>query len=267
MRTTALFLPLLAATYGAAPLLHAQTAISVSATLKLAPSSYLTPTALPPNAQIYLRAIGNRLQSPGNERMTLTGTTTDPHGTGAAVLVWQLPGSVSLTRAASPNAAIVFLPTSGAVNASALAQADQDVLEDLSSGTHEAFLYSFTQKLGHRLLGTRFRTDDGKTPNYTGPYYDIYENFGAVPAANSAVRQKWFYFDSATGLLMKVRYLVNRGGADLTVETQYSGWTTQNGQPYPAQIVRTENGAAVFTFKTGLAAFGPALNDAVFAGH
>jgi len=254
-------------TAGVAAGLFGQTAVPVATALKLAPSSYLTPTAVPPNAQIYFRAIGNRLQVPGNERMTLTGTTTDQHGTGAAVLVWQLPGNVSLTRQAAPSAPLDYTPGGGVVNASALAQSDQDILEDLSSGTHEAFLYSFTLKVGHRMLGTSFRTDNGKTPNYTGPYYDIYEFFGPVAAANNAVRQKWFYFDGATGRLTKVRYLVNRNGADLTVEDQYSNWTTQNGLPSPGQIVRTENGTAVFTFKAALAAFGPALNDSVFPVH
>jgi hypothetical protein len=230
--------------------------------LTLPKSSYLSWGSVPPNVQAYLRATGTKLLVSGNERMTLTGTSTDGTGTGPAVLVWQLPGNVSLTRTTAPNASLVFLSGSGPSTASALAQADQDVLEDLSSGTQEAFLYSFTQKVAHRLLGTGFRTNNG-----TGPSYDIYEEFGPVAAANNAVRQKWFFFDASSGLLMRVRYLLNRNGSTLTVEDQFSAWGAQNGQPYPGQIVRTENGTAVFTFKTAQAAFGPALNDTVFGGH
>jgi hypothetical protein len=239
---------------------------TAAAPLKLAQSNYLRPGAVPPNAIFYLHAIGNHLQTPGKERMTLTGTATDQRGTGAAVLVWQLPGSVSLTRLTSATP-LIFTPGGGVSNGAALGQSDQDVLEDLSSGTQEAFLYSFVQNTGHRLLATHVRNDDGKTANYSGPYWDIYETLGPAAAAGNAVRQKWFYFDETTGLLAKVRYLVRRGGADLAVENQYSGWAAQAGQQYPGQIVRTENGTAVFTFRTTQAAFGQALNDSVFAGH
>ena len=182
-------------------------------------------------------------------------------------MVYELPGNVRLDRQTTPTAPLVYVPGAGVSNAASVAQQDLDVLESLAADSHEAFLYSFTESLGHRLLGTRFRTDDGKTPNYQGPYYDIYEATGPSPAANNAVRQKWYFFDSGTHLLAKTRYLVKRSGADVAIESQYSGWTTQNGQPYPAKIVRTENGTAVFTFNAAQGAVGQSAKDGLFPGH
>ena len=246
-----------------APCVHGQTGV----TAKLPQSAYLTPTALPPDAQGYLKVLGNRLQVAGNERITLIGTTTDKRGTGTAQLVAQLPGNVRLDRQTAPGSALVYVVGTGVSNSSSLPQEDLDVLESLAADTHEAFLYGFTQQLGHRLLGARFRTDDGKTPDYQGPYYDIYEATGPNPAANNALRQKWYFFDSGTHLLVKTRYLVKRSGTDVAVESQYSNWTNQNGQQFPGQIVRTENGAAVFTFKVAKGAVGAAANDGLFSGH
>lgn len=234
--------------------------------VRVAPSSsnYLTSSAVPPNARGYLSVLGNRIQISGNERITLVGTVTDRSGTGPAQVVMELPGNVRLDRQLSSGGPLTFSATAGIVNAASVAQADLDILESLASDSHEAFLYGFGQKIGHRLLGTGFRTDDGKNPNYKGPYYDIYEAVGAVAAANNAVRQKWYFFDTGTMLLAKTRYLLKRSGAELTVETQFTNWVSQKGQALPGQIVRTENGTAVFTFKTAQSTVGPVLADGLF---
>lgn len=253
--------------------LNGQTAAPAApATVKLSAADYLTPLSVPPNARLYLVALGNRIQIAGNERLTLAGTVTDHLGTGTAQLVWQLPGSVRLDRQTSPSASLVFVAGSavgsaagsGVQNASAVPQADLNILETVAADAQEAFLYTFRQKAGHRLLGARFRADDGKTPNYQGPYYDIYESTGQVPAANNAVRQKWYFFDSTSHLLAKARYLIGSAGATVTVESQYSNWTTQNGQAFAGKIIRTENGAAVFTFTATQGVVGPAVKDGLF---
>jgi len=241
--------------------------VTTTAPVAVSPGTYIAPTALPPDARDYLRAIGTHVQTPGKGRMTLTGTTADQHGAGTAQFVWQAPGNVRLDRQTAPAVPLVFTPTSGVQSAASLAQADLDLTENLAADSQEGFLYTFTQNAGRRLLGRRFRTDDGKTPNYQGPYYDIYEVHGAVPAANNAVRQKWYVFDNTTKLLVKTRYLIKRNGSDLAVECQYSNWVTQGGEAYPGQIVRTENGAAVFTFKTAQGVFGTPPNDALFPAH
>ncbi len=233
----------------------------------LSQGNYLTASALPPAAGKYLRALGDRLSVRGSERVTLVGTATDQRGTGPAQLIWELPGNVRLDRQTNAAVPLIFATASGALNASALSQPDRDLLENLAFDTQEAFLYSFRKPFGHRLLGTRFRADDGKSKDYNGPFYDLYEILGAVPVAQNVVRQKWFFFDSATGLLVKARYLVQRGGPDVAVEAQFGNWANQGGKMFPAKIIRTENGTAVFTFQATQGTVGPAVADGAFGGH
>lgn len=168
-------------------------------------ASYLTSGKLPVNMREYLWAVGNRLQAPGNERITLIGTFTTSQGSTPAQLVWELPGNVRLDRSATPNAPIIIPFGTTPVNSSVLSQADTAVAESLSADNAEWFLYSFLQGAGHRLLGVRVRTDNGTTPNYQGSLYDVFEFYGSVREANNAIRQKWFFFDTTTRLLAKAR--------------------------------------------------------------
>jgi len=232
----------------------------------VAPSSYLTPGALPPNAREYLPALGKRLQVPGSERVTLIGTATDAKGTGPAQFIWELPGNLRLDRQTSPGGPLVY--QYGAKGpAAGTPQADADLIESLASDSHEAFLVSFAEKTGHRLLATHLRVPTGSPGPYQGPFYDVFEVLGPVAAAGNSIRQKWYFFDDSTRLLAKTRYLIRRNGADITVECQYSNWTTQQGQTYPRQIRRTENGTAVFTLTVNQGVISPAVGDGIFNGH
>lgn len=241
-----------------------------STALNLPQTDYLTPTALPHHARAYLNAIGNRLRVAGNERLTMSGRVTDQNGTGAAVFIWEIPGNVTLTRQIPGDQPLTYLANPGAgklATAPSLAQADLDILETLAHDSHEGFLYAVTQAGGHRLLGTGFRTGNGTLANYKGPFYDICESVSPVPVANNTVRQKWYIFDSVTGLLVKTRYILKRNGVDVATESQFSNWVSQNGQMSPGSIVRTENGKAVFTFTASQTASGPAVNDGLFSTH
>ena len=156
----------------------------------------------------------------------------------------------------------------GVVNAASVAAPDLELLESLVNDSPETFLYGFSQGAGYRFLGARFRTDDGKTSNYQGPLYDIYEVVAPVPvAAGNPSRQKLVYFDSRTKLLAQSRYLIQRGGAKVSVSTEYGGWTNSGGQAFAGQIVRKEDGVVVFRFKITSATVGPAAADTVFPKH
>jgi hypothetical protein len=77
-----------------------------SAALPVVLSNYLSPAPIHPLARDYLFALGNRLTTPGNERVTYQGSYTDSVGAAPATLVWQLPGYLLLTLPAVRRPAI-----------------------------------------------------------------------------------------------------------------------------------------------------------------
>jgi hypothetical protein len=213
-------------------------------------------------------ALGNRLQKVGNERVTLIGRHTANGTTVPAQLTWEVPGKLRYDRNGPSSSSLVYDNVAGLINASAVSVVDVDLLESLVTDAQESFLYGFLSGQPHRFLGARFRADDGKTPNYQGPWSDIYEAMVRIDFAPGApVRPKLYYFDSKSKLLTKTVYILQRGTSKVTVSTEYSGWSTKNGQTTPGQIVRKENGAAVFTFDVTTAAVGPTVHDGLFPSH
>lgn len=232
------------------------------------PPSYVGQGLVPSQVREHLLALGDRIQKPGKERSTLSGVFTDKNGTGPAQLVWEVPGRLRFDRSTTPSNPLIFDDVTGLVNGAGVAQSDLDILESIFDDSTEMFLYGFVQGHAHRFLGGRFRTDDGKKPNYNGPLYDIYETVARVRVvAGSPLRQKLYYFDSQTKLLTKTRYALLRGSTNISVSTEYDKWKTSGGQAFPGQIVRTENGVPVFKFDINSAAAGPPANDGLFPKH
>ena len=229
-------------------------------------AQYVSFSFLPAPAQQYLLTVGNRVQRAGNERTTLTGTFTNSTGnTTNAQLVWQVPGQISFSLTGHTGPALGFSTAGGLMNATTMTSANADILESLFDDTVESFLYGFMRGDGHRLIGLSYRGDNGSTPNYTGPWYDVYvRSAGALSQPGAPFRSKFYFFNSQTKLLAKVTYQLP---GPLEVETDISGWTTTNGQSFPGQIVRKENGNVVFTFNVAQATAGPAPNDGLFGGQ
>jgi hypothetical protein len=228
--------------------------------------SYLRQSGIHPNARDVLAAIGKRLQVPGFERITYQCSYTDSNSTSPATFIWQLPGYVSLTIS-NNNKTYVLDPNSGLQNGNALSSSELNMLESLSSDLPEGFLYAMTGQGAFRFLGQRFRTDNGRTANYQGPWYDIFETVAKVAAQNNTSRQKFYYFDSTTKLLAQVQYKIPHGNSDTVVTTLYKNWMTLQSNMVPGQIVRQENGSTVFTLTVNSVTVQAQQNDAVFPAH
>src|SRR5207237_850832 len=116
-------------------------------------------------------AFGDRIQRPGKERVKLVGKYTDQFGSSDISLTWEVPGRFRLDRSDSTGRPIIYDAGTwlGALPAEA------NALESLFDDTPESFFYAMLQGAAHRFLGNRFRADDGKTPNYKGPWYDVYQ--------------------------------------------------------------------------------------------
>lgn len=183
-------------------------------------------------------------------------------------MIWEVPGRLFLDRTGAGASSLLFDDITGVSNATALSSSDLGVLESLLDDSAETFLYGFTRGHARRFLGARFRTDNGKTPNYSGPWYDIYESVAPVQSLTGApLRQKHFIFDSVSKLPVRTSYLVVQGGNKVQVSTEFGKWTVNAGQATPGQIIRKENGVAVFTFDVSGASVVPAVSDGIFPGH
>jgi hypothetical protein len=226
---------------------------------------FVIPGLLPSVAREYLFHLGDRIQKSGKERMVLNGTFTDRSGRStSAQLIWQLPGEIWFNRA-QPGDPLVYSITTGLVNAANISSADSNVLESLLDDSAETFLYGFQRGHAYRLIGLRYRADDGTSPNYRGPWYDVYIRAAPVLVQQGTpVREKVYLFDSQTQLLAKVEYTLPNS---TKVTTEFSNWTQNGGQSFPGQIVRRENSAVAFTFNITNHAVTPYAKDGLFPGE
>jgi hypothetical protein len=226
---------------------------------------YLT-GGLPAQVQILLGYFGNRLQSPGNERLTLSGTYVDGAGTNSATLVTQIPSSVRLTVTGPSAKVLTFDGSQANSSLGAIAAADLNVLESLQSDSAESYFYSYGVTAAARYLGGLYRTDNGKNPAYAGPWYDIYELTLPVAVQPGSPReQKLYYFDSGTKLYTQSRYQTESGGKTVSVQTVYSNWSRVNGQVFPGRIERFENGTSVFSLAVSSSQLSAGANDGIFS--
>lgn len=227
----------------------------------LADKTHVKLSFLPVDAREFARIAGPRLTQKGQESHTLNGTLTDQSGVGVPVSVlWQNPGLTTITvQNVSPKK--VSFDGSSSTSTSAVTPADQDLIESLTDDYPDAFFFAVSNGAAVRFLGSRFRTDDGATKNYQGPWYTIYQKVAPVPGSN-AVIQKLYFFDSSTGLLDRVTYQAASGNGQ--VQTQYSGWRSISGQMVPGKIVRTNASGVEFTLTISQASFGAANSVGAF---
>ncbi len=212
---------------------------------------------VPPNLRAELQAQGERFARKGKERVTIVGRLTDADERSRSVsLIRDIRGRF---RVAFAGRVLAFdgareSSAGGALNAEQAAAA-----ESLLDDSMEAFFAAVDRGDVLRLLGRRFRADDGAAPGYQGPWHDIYELRwrGRLGAED---RVKLFYFDSATGLPARVRYR----GRDGEVETLMGQWREFAGEYLPLAIVRTVKGRLQFTFAVDSVVLTADKDDGVF---
>jgi hypothetical protein len=227
---------------------------------------YLTSAAMPITLRNPLIAIGDRLEKAGKERFTLAGSYMDSKGSQAIKITWELPGKARVDLTGASSHSILFDGATTATSAGSVVPSDDDLIESLGDDRAETLLYGATApNFPWRFLGGWFRTDDGTTKNYTGPFYDIHQTASVAKVRSDQPRRnKFFCFDSHTSLLAQTRYEIERNGATVNVETVYTDWSSASSQAVPAQIVRRENGTEVFRVQISFGQVSPAANDGVF---
>jgi hypothetical protein len=195
---------------------------------------------------------------------TLTGVLTREGATTPVVMVSEFPGKLRLELGErGVGHTIIFNERVSSRNVSD--ELDADLIETLAFDTAEHFFEGQSQGLGTRLLGTRFRDDDGSAADYAGPFYDIYqvdESVGLRRAQRG--RSKLYYVNSDTLLVERVRYEGDRGGATVRVGVELE-WQDIGGQRVPKRITRTEDGRPVITLDINSAVIARREEDGLFA--
>lgn len=136
---------------------------------------------------------------------------------------------------------------------------ERNLIESLVYDSTEHFFISQTRGQTARVLGFRFRSDDGR-------YYDIYELADAVRVDTvSRAQTKHYYLNSDTQLLEKVRYVIERNGTTIHVETRFEDWQTSEQQRFPSRISRFENGNRVWKISASSVTLSPMADDGIFS--
>lgn len=231
-------------------------------------AEYVRRGRLRPQLQAALGALGDRLEKPGKERLTLTGTIIKSGRQQAipVLLVWEFPGRLRLEEQVDGQRNVtVYNGNSARRNGNALSRREEDLIETLTYDSVEHFLISQLDGAAIRFLGSRFRLDDGTATNYEGPFYDLYETSELIKVGREIRRQtKVYYFNSNTNLLERVKYQVRRDGLATLVEVRLNNWREVQGQKLPGEIVRLENDTPVLRFTITSTGIGSRAADGIF---
>lgn len=223
---------------------------------RAAHTDYIGQSALPSVVRIHAERLGDRVFAPGKERLLLSGVLTDAAGgQSPAALIYQLPNMVRLQAAGSLRN-LVFDGTAARATGT-IGSSEEAVLESLTDDTMEGFLDSIRNGSSVRLLGRNFRPEGS-----LGSGVDIYDVRGPARSRRDRIqRQKRFYFDNTSALLLRVRY--NDASRGLT-ETRFSQWRDVNAAAVPGVIERLENDRPVFVFRLTTAEVQSKGDDRIF---
>lgn len=232
-------------------------------------AAYVRRGNLSPKLVWHLNALGDRLEKPSKERLSITGTLgrTGDSQTEEMVAVFEFPERLRLTMKKGNHTRVITFDGDDAKSAGKpLEAAEHDLMETLVYGSAEHFFSTQMQGQATRFLGSHFRIDDGSTADYNGPYYEVYKVADQIKIAGDQREQlKLYYFNSETLLLERVRYEINRNGTDVKVEERIGHWTKEEGQQVARRIERFENGEPVFALTVRTTTFSPHVDDGLFS--
>jgi hypothetical protein len=227
----------------------------------------IAPGSLTPVLAQLAQNMGGRMTSAANAQVTLTGTVTDANGSRAATLVIQAPGLLSYRE--SGGRAITFNGTSFQTKSGAPTSIDTPIEESLLANLPDAILLQARSGGGIRTIGRHFRNDDGRTQNYSGPYWTI---IAFAPTARPGLtwgqplqQEVFLAIDEQTWRLAEVRRAVQIApNTEQVTQTQFQNWTQYGNQWFPGKIVRLEAGRQTLQFAVNSAVAGTAAAVTAF---
>ena len=229
--------------------------------------AYVRRSLLSPKLALHLNALGDRLEKPGKERLTIIGElrlSTDSQARAIAATL-EFPDKLRLNIQNGPqNRLLTFNEQETKAAQTPVTSDEFDLIESLSYDSADHFFSAQMQGNAMRFLGSRFRADDGSSPDYSGPYFDIFKIADQIKVSGQERAAKLYYFNSDTLLLERVTYVSNRNGSEINVETKISDWRGEDGQKVARRIERLENGQSVFVLNLQSAQFSRRADDRIF---
>jgi hypothetical protein len=230
--------------------------------------SFIGPNDLPADFAAMLRKMGGRLTSADRATLSLAGMLTDTGGPRPVQINLQAPGYLRFQD--SNNSRVLTYDGSqwNSKNGTG-GQDDSRIQESLLAQLPDSVLLQLANGGGIRRIGGRFRTDNGKTLNYTGPYWTLYAYSPATRpglAKGQPLQQSYLIaVDENTWLIAEIRIVTTSSAATQKVtQTKFNNWFQQAGQWYPGEIVRLENGQQVLKLTVQQAATGGQLAVTTF---
>ncbi len=172
-------------------------------------SAYFPPYRIASNLAPYVVASGDRLQIPGKERISVSGSIQfGPSGSAAsaAQIVLQMPLKIRVDQGGTTLIMDRSTPTATAPTV----QRDSDLLETLVEDTLEGLLNIQDSAGGLRHLGSNYRATD--LPDQTIAYDIVTEVFPSPFHGNKPIA-KTFWFNSLTKLLARSNLYTRSGGS------------------------------------------------------
>ncbi len=221
---------------------------------------------LPGQLRWNLNQMGDRLDKPGKERITITGTLTRADDTQPldVSIVLEYPDQLRATVGKGNQSRVMTFDHQRARGAgSAISSIERDLIEMLVYDSADHFFSTQIQRKATRFLGNRFRAEDASPDN---PAYDVYEVLDEINTSRQTRSQsKRYYFNSNTLLLEGVRYSIERNGSEIPVDIQLSDWQGTQGQAFPRRIVRLESNQPVLSLTISSMALSAKADDGIFA--
>lgn len=216
---------------------------------------------LPGQFEAALHKAGGRLMSADKATVSLAGTLTDGNGSRPAQITVQAPGYLRFQEPATSRV-LTFDGSQFRTKNSQGPQDDERIEESLLAHLPDMLFLQLATGGGLRRLGANFRTDDGRTPNYSGPYWTVYA-FSPAPRKGMvwgrALQQSHLIaIDQKTLLISEVR-VVDISAIPRVIQTKFNRWYERAGQWYPGEIVRLEDGHQVLKFTVEQAGVGAQL--------
>jgi hypothetical protein len=217
---------------------------------------YLKFWQMPSPLQSKYLALGDRMQKPGNERITIKGVLTDPSGSNDAQVVVEKGKKLRADIAAVKGAKSLRFDGKNAPNKTD--EVDDDLLEALLDDSPEMF-FEAAMTGTVLLVGLRFADEQGNL-------FDVYDV--PMPAKGNAKSQrpsKRYFFNTKTNLLSYVQYRESKEKDATVIETQFNDWVIVDDQKVPSTVTRKRQGKVVFTLQGKTVSAAPAADDHLFA--
>jgi hypothetical protein len=232
-------------------------------------SGYVSRARMQPRLRDALGVMGNRLEQVGKERLMLDATLrVGGQGQPLALrVIRELADKIHVERKGNLQRSSLSFNGQTREKVGEVSEiADDSLLETLVNDSAEHFFAGQFLGLPTRLLGFRFRLDDGTDQNYSGPFYDVYQVEDQVRVGGEPrKRVKLYHFNSDTRLLERVHYQAERNGVPVDVEVVLGDWQSVQGEMVPRQITRVEAGVTAFTLRVESISLAPRAQDGLFS--